>query len=239
MERGSMCSYLSAPGILSHRTLWCPVVSSCHLLRGQGEVQSQQTLQFLFHPMMGSCFYRGLPGDGGEGPCAEVSGCLSFSQTAFLSGQRRGLRGSLGLLYVCMCGEILHSFPVFFFKKNKAFWAMPFSLASVRYSKLALLRWHGCWDLLLKGTFTHWGLSLWEDKASGLPGAKHWPKWCLPVSSHTFVFSILDWVSSPILHWKRHTGKIRVLVFNKIGCVHMYLFPKVAGFHWRRDSSSE
>ena len=110
-----MCNYLSALRLLLHHTLGCPVVSSCHLQRGQGKVQSQQTLQFLFRPVMGSCFYRGLPGDGGETLLRGV--CLSFSQKAFLAGEHRGLRGSLGLPYVCMCGEILHS-SCFFKKKH-------------------------------------------------------------------------------------------------------------------------
>lgn len=42
--------------------LGCPEVSSYHLQRGQGKVQGQQTLQFLFHPLP----LQGFPGDGGE-----------------------------------------------------------------------------------------------------------------------------------------------------------------------------
>lgn len=106
--------------------LGCPEVSSYHLQRGQGKVQGQQTLQFLFHPLP----LQGFPGDGGRRPCSEVS----FSQRAFLSGECTGLRAHLathqvGLPSICMCG-MFYTLPGL---KKKSSWAMPFSLAWGRY----------------------------------------------------------------------------------------------------------
>lgn len=62
-------------------------------------------------------------------------------------------------------------------------------------------------------------------RGQGFPGAKHWSKLCLHLSSHTFDFSILDQVSSPIPFWKRHALEIRVFVFSRILSVQI-CFPR-------------
>lgn len=113
--------------------------------------------------------------------------CLILSQKAFMSGEHRRLRGSLGLPYVCLCvWEVLRSFPGF--KKSILDNAILSGVRQILETLFTCVRWllrsFTQRDFRTPEPFTLRGQSLWIR----FPRAKHWRKLCLPVSSHTFDF---------------------------------------------------